>query len=92
MSTGNDLIRLQCGFVDTPKSKRFANTSVPARLPDAIELPPPPAEASENKGNIDEDDRDPMFEEAARVLVMHQQGSTSLLQRNSSWATTAPAD
>ena len=44
-------------------------------------LPPPPAEASDSSGTLDDDDRDPMFEEAASVLVMHQQGSTSLLQR-----------
>ena len=82
MSTGNDLIRLQCGFVDTPEVEEICEyIGSQQGYPTPYELPPPPAEASENKGSIDEDDRDPMFEEAARVLVMHQQGSTSLLQR-----------
>ena len=92
MSTGNDLIRLQCGFVDTPEVEDICEfIGSQQGYPTPYELPPPPAEASETSGSIDDDDRDPMFEDAARVLVMHQQGSTSLLQRNSSWATTAPA-
>ena len=82
MSTGNDLIRLQCGFVDTPEVEEICEyIGSQQGYPTPYELPPPPAEASENTGSIDADDRDPMFEEAARVLVMHQQGSTSLLQR-----------
>ena len=82
MSTGNDLIRLQCGFVDTPEVEDICEyIGSQQGYPTPYELPPPPAEASESSGSIDDDDRDPMFEEAARVLVMHQQGSTSLLQR-----------
>jgi S-DNA-T family DNA segregation ATPase FtsK/SpoIIIE len=82
MSTGNDLIRLQCGFVDTPEVEDICEfIGSQQGYPTPYELPPPPAEASESSGTLDADDRDPMFEEAARVLVMHQQGSTSLLQR-----------
>ena len=82
MSTGNDLIRLQCGFVDTPEVEEICEfIGSQQGYPTPYELPPPPAEASESSGSIDADDRDPMFEDAARVLVMHQQGSTSLLQR-----------
>ena len=82
MSTGNDLIRLQCGFVDTPEVEEICEfIGSQQGYPTPYELPPPPAEASESSGSIDDDDRDPMFEEAARVLVIHQQGSTSLLQR-----------
>ena len=82
MSTGNDLIRLQCGFVDTPEVEEICEfIGSQQGYPTSYELPPPPAEASETSGNIDADDRDPIFEDAARVLVMHQQGSTSLLQR-----------
>ena len=82
MSTGNDLIRLQCGFVDTPEVEDICEfIGSQQGYPTPYELPPPPAESSENTGSLDADDRDPMFEEAARVLVMHQQGSTSLLQR-----------
>ena len=82
MSTGNDLIRLQCGFVDTPEVEDICEfIGSQQGYPTPYELPPPPAEASESSGSIDDDERDPMFEDAARVLVMHQQGSTSLLQR-----------
>jgi S-DNA-T family DNA segregation ATPase FtsK/SpoIIIE len=82
MSTGNDLIRLQCGFVDTPEVERICEfVGSQQGFAQSYELPPPPAEASESSGGIDQEDRDPMFEDAARVLVMHQQGSTSLLQR-----------
>ena len=82
MSTGNDLIRLQCGFVDTPEVEDICEfIGSQQGYPTPYELPPPPAEASETSGSMDADDRDPMFEDAARVLVMHQQGSTSLLQR-----------
>ena len=82
MSTGNDLIRLQCGFVDTPEVEKICEfVGSQQGFAQSYELPPPPAEASESSGGIDQEDRDPMFEDAARVLVMHQQGSTSLLQR-----------
>ena len=82
MSTGNDLIRLQCGFVDTPEVEDICEyIGSQQGYPTPYELPPPPAESSESSGSIAAEDRDPMFEEAARVLVMHQQGSTSLLQR-----------
>jgi S-DNA-T family DNA segregation ATPase FtsK/SpoIIIE len=82
MSTGNDLIRLQCGFVDTPEVEDICEfIGSQTGYPSSFILPPPPAEASDSSGPIDDDERDPMFEDAARVLVMHQQGSTSLLQR-----------
>jgi S-DNA-T family DNA segregation ATPase FtsK/SpoIIIE len=82
MSTGNDLIRLQCGFVDTPEVEKICEfVGSQQGFAQSYELPPPPAETSESSGGIDQEDRDPMFEDAARVLVMHQQGSTSLLQR-----------
>ena len=82
MSTGNDLIRLQCGFVDTPEVEDICEyIGSQQGYPTPYELPPPPAEASESSGSLDAEDRDPLFEDAARVLVMHQQGSTSLLQR-----------
>ena len=82
MSTGNDLIRLQCGFVDTPEVDDICDfIGSQQGYPTPYELPPPPAEANDSSGPIGDDERDPMFEDAARVLVMHQQGSTSLLQR-----------
>lgn len=83
LSTGNDLIRLQCAFVDTPEVDRISDFIGNQRgYPDAYQLPEYIDEASESaKMDFDPDDRDSMFEEAARLIVTHQQGSTSLIQR-----------
>ena len=82
LSTGNDLIRLQCGFVDTPEVEAITDFIGSQRgYPDALILPEVPDEHSEQMADIAGEERDSMFEEAARVLVLHQQGSTSLLQR-----------
>jgi len=82
-STGSDLIRLQCAFVDTPEVERISDFIGNQRgYPTALLLPEyvGEGEASSSK-EFDPSDRDPMFEEAARLIVMHQQGSTSLIQR-----------
>ena len=83
LSTGNDLIRLQCAFVDTPEVDRISEFIGNQRgYPEAYQLPEYLDEASENaKLEFDASDRDSMFEDAARLIVMHQQGSTSLIQR-----------
>lgn len=83
LSTGNDLIRLQCGFVDTPEVENICEfIGSQQGYPDAFLLPEYTPEGDTSEGGIPSDDeRDDMFEDAARVLVMHQQGSTSLLQR-----------
>jgi len=82
LSTGNDLIRLQCGFVDTPEVEAITDFIGSQRgYPDALMLPEVPDEHSEQMADIASEERDSMFEEAARILVLHQQGSTSLLQR-----------
>jgi S-DNA-T family DNA segregation ATPase FtsK/SpoIIIE len=83
LSTGNDLIRLQCAFVDTPEVDRISEFIGNQRgYPEAYQLPEYVDEAAENaKMDFDASDRDSMFEEAARLIVMHQQGSTSLIQR-----------
>lgn len=83
LSTGNDLIRLQCGFVDTPEVENICEyIGSQQGYPDAFLLPEYTPEGEASEGGIPSDDeRDDMFEDAARVLVMHQQGSTSLLQR-----------
>ncbi|MBS1526761.1 MAG: DNA translocase FtsK 4TM domain-containing protein [Bacteroidetes bacterium] len=83
LSTGSDLIRLQCAFVDTPEVEKISNYIGEQRgYPTAFLLPEyvGEGEASSPK-DFDPDDRDPMFEEAARLIVIHQQGSTSLIQR-----------
>ena len=83
LSTGNDLIRLQCAFVDTPEVERVSDFIGNQRgYPSAFMLPEFVGEGGESTAKeFDASDRDPLFEEAARLIVMHQQGSTSLIQR-----------
>lgn len=83
LSTGNDLIRLQCAFVDTPEVDRISEFIGNQRgYPEAYQLPEYIDEnADSTKADFDPNDRDPLFEEAAQLIVMHQQGSTSLIQR-----------
>ncbi|MDA0913459.1 MAG: DNA translocase FtsK [Bacteroidetes bacterium] len=83
MSTGNDLIRIQCGFVDTPEVEAICEfIGSQQGYPDAFMLPEYTEEGGAGEsGHISDEERDDMFEEAARVIVIHQQGSTSLLQR-----------
>ena len=83
LSTGSDLIRLQCAFVDTPEVDRVTEFIGSQRgYPDAFYLPEYYDESDESeKGEFDPNDRDELFEDAARIIVQHQQGSTSLLQR-----------
>lgn len=82
-STGNDLIRLQCAFVDTPEVEKITEFIGGQRAyPNAYLLPEYVDENAESsKADFDDGDRDALFEEAARIIVQHQQGSASLLQR-----------
>ena len=82
LSTGNDLIRIQCAFVDTPEVDKICDFIGNQRgYPDALILPEVPTEDGEGGGDLDDGERDSMFEDAARLVVMTQQGSTSLIQR-----------
>ncbi len=83
LSTGSDLIRLQCAFVDTPEVERITDFIGSQRsYPQAFQLPEYVGDESEGgKGELDPSERDAMFNEAAKVIVTHQQGSASLLQR-----------
>lgn len=82
-STGNDLIRLQCPFVDTPEVERVTEFIGNQRgYAGAFELPEFRGDDEAGaKEDFDPNERDALFEEAARLLVMTQQGSTSLIQR-----------
>jgi len=81
LSTGNELIRIQCAFVDTPEVDRICEFIGNQRgYPEALLLPDVPTEEGEGV-DLDDGDRDSMFEDAARLVVMTQQGSTSLIQR-----------
>ena len=83
-SQGNDLTRVQCAFVDTPEVENIVHFiksqqgySTAFYLPEYV--------GAEGEGvdvsSIDMSKRDPLFEEAARLIVANQQGSTSLIQR-----------
>lgn len=83
LSTGNDLIRIQCAFVDTPEVDKITEFigaqrayPQPYLLPEYVD-----ENDSSEKESIDLSQRDSFFEEAARIIVQHQQGSTSLIQR-----------
>ena len=76
-------IRVQCAFVDTPEVEEIVGHVCEQQgYLSAFELPEPEIDADAG-GNVslDTDSLDPMFEEAARLIVVHQQGSTSLIQR-----------
>ena len=84
LSTGSDLIRLQCAFVDTPEVDRVTDFIGEQRgYASAYELPEYVGDDGDGGSikDFDPSDRDAMFEDAARLIVMHQQGSTSLIQR-----------
>ena len=80
---GADPVRVQCAFVDTPEveniTKFIANQSGPVR---PLEIPEPLSEdEAGGGGSLDTHNLDPLFEEAARAIVVTQQGSTSMIQR-----------
>ena len=82
-SQGNDLTRVQCAFVDTPEVEAICNFISDQQgythafyLPE-IEL----SEGDTNMRGIDMTQRDAMFEDAARLVVLNQSGSTSMIQR-----------
>lgn len=82
LSVGSDLIRLQCAFVDTPEIERVTDFIGSQRgYPSAFALPEYYDEETESPKDFDPNEKDEMFADAARLIVQHQQGSTSLLQR-----------
>ena len=82
LSTGNDLVRLQCAFIDTPEVETVTRFIGDQRgYAEPFLLPEVPMEEGD-AADIDEDgERDSLFEEAARIVVQTQQGSTSMIQR-----------
>ena len=82
LSSGSDVIRLQCPFVDTPEIEKVCEFIGAQRGYDsAYMLPEYEGDDDGGASDVDLSDRDALFEEAARLIVMHQQGSTSLIQR-----------
>lgn len=83
LSQNSDIIRLQCAFIDSSEIEDICNYVGEQRGYDSAYLLPEYAgdESGDSLSEVDLSDRDALFEEAARLLVLHQQGSTSLIQR-----------
>ena len=79
---GGELKRIQCAFIDTPEVKRICEyISHQQGYPEAYELPEYKNENSDSGSGADMSNRDPLFEEAAKMIVVSGQASTSSLQR-----------
>lgn len=83
--SGNDPVRVQCAFIDTPEVENIVKYiagqqgySTPFYLPEVADET---ADGGGGGADVDMDKLDSLFEEAARLIVIHQQGSTSLIQR-----------
>lgn len=85
LSTGSEIIRLQCAFVDTPEVDDICDFIGNQQGYDSAYMLPEYEGDTEgtgsDKSDFDPKNRDPFFDEAARLIVSHQQGSTSLIQR-----------
>ena len=83
ISVGSEMTRVQCAFVDTPEVDAITNFIASQQsYPSAFALPEYiPENEGGNSADVDSGVRDPLFEEAARLIVSSQQGSTSSIQR-----------
>lgn len=82
VSIGNVLTRIQCAFVDTPEVEAIANfIGKQPGYPTVFALPEYRSEGSDNSNEADLKNRDELFEDAARIVVLNQTGSTSSIQR-----------
>jgi DNA segregation ATPase FtsK/SpoIIIE, S-DNA-T family len=82
VSSGNEPVRVQCAFIDTPEIEELTDFIGGQKgYADAMHLPEFVDDTDSGGGEVDLRKRDSMFDEAARLVVQHQQGSTSLIQR-----------
>jgi len=82
LSTGNEMVRLQCAFVDTPEVEQIVDYIGDQKgYASAFNLPEFIGDEDSGKSDVDLDDRDILFEDAARMVVQNQSGSTSMIQR-----------
>jgi S-DNA-T family DNA segregation ATPase FtsK/SpoIIIE len=82
VSSGNEPVRVQCAFIDTPEIEELTEFIGSQKgYADAMHLPEYVDDSESGILEVDLRKRDPMFDEAARLVVQHQQGSTSLIQR-----------
>jgi len=82
VSSGNEPVRVQCAFIDTPEIEALTDFIGSQKgYSDAMHLPEYIDDSESASIEVDLRKRDPMFDEAAKLVVQHQQGSTSLIQR-----------
>jgi DNA segregation ATPase FtsK/SpoIIIE, S-DNA-T family len=82
VSSGNEPVRVQCAFIDTPEIEELTDFIGSQKgYADAMHLPEYVDDSESGVAEVDLRKRDQMFEEAAKLVVQHQQGSTSLIQR-----------
>jgi S-DNA-T family DNA segregation ATPase FtsK/SpoIIIE len=83
LSMGSEMIRVQCPFIDTHEVENICEFIGSQRGYESAYLLPEYVEdqSGQEAGEVDIKNLDPMYEEAARIIVINQQGSTSLLQR-----------
>lgn len=82
ISANSDITRVQCAFVDTPEVEKICSFIAEQRgYPTAFMLPEYSDEEEGMPGDVDLNNTDEMFEDVARVVVMNQMGSTSMIQR-----------
>ena len=82
VSIGNVLTRIQCAFVDTPEVEAIANfIGKQPGYPTAWPLPEYRSDSSDSSDEVDLKNRDELFDDAARIVVLNQTGSTSSIQR-----------
>ena len=82
LSMGSDMVRLQCPFVDTPEVEEICEFIGSQRAYESAYLLPEFYGDDEGEtAEFDASELDPMFDDSARLMVSHQQGSTSLIQR-----------
>jgi S-DNA-T family DNA segregation ATPase FtsK/SpoIIIE len=82
VSSGNEPVRVQCAFIDTPEIEELTDFIGSQKgYADAMHLPEYVDDSESGVLDVDLRKRDQMFEEAAKLVVQHQQGSTSLIQR-----------
>jgi S-DNA-T family DNA segregation ATPase FtsK/SpoIIIE len=81
-TSGGELTRVQCAFIDTPEIEEITKfISKQQSYPEAFPLPEYSPEDNAEVKEVDLSKKDEYFDEAARLMVTHQQGSTSLIQR-----------
>jgi DNA segregation ATPase FtsK/SpoIIIE, S-DNA-T family len=82
ISSGSNMTRVQCAFIDTPEVEQICSyISEQQGYPSAFMLPEYMGDEEAGPGEVDLNNRDEMFDDAARVVVMNQMGSTSMIQR-----------